>query len=210
MPSETPPPGPAALATHHQAVGRLAEAVARELGLPEPEIRLAKLTAEFHDIGKSEIPDAILDKRGALTANEWEAMERHTLIGEQILSVAPGLRSIAPLVRSTHERVDGNGYPDGLRGDGIPLSSRIVAVVDAYDAITTGRPYRGRRGSAQAIDELRRCSGSQFDPDAVAALVAVCERHDNTVWRSAQPGRCRPRSSSNAVLPDAILDIPTG
>ncbi len=161
------------LSTHLITVGRLAEAVARKLGLPEDQITLTRLTGELHDIGKTAIPDAILNKPGPLDQDEWTFMKRHTIIGERILAAAPALTAIAPLVRSSHERLDGTGYPDGLRADEIPISSRIVAVVDAYHAMTIRRPYRLPRTLDGAIDELRRCAGSQFDPTVTEAFVAI-------------------------------------
>ena len=162
------------LAVHVGHVGRLAEAVAYKLELSEDDVALTRLTAELHDVGKTAIPDAILNKPGPLDPDEWELMRRHTIIGERILASAPALARIAPLVRSTHERVDGKGYPDGLRADEIPLSSRIVAVVDAYDAMTSNRSYGVERTVEQALSELHACSGSQFDSDVVAAFTAVC------------------------------------
>jgi diguanylate cyclase (GGDEF)-like protein len=162
------------LAAHLGHVGTLAEAVACKLGLPEDVVTLTRLTAELHDVGKTAIPDAILEKPGPLDEHEWALLKRHTIIGERILAAAPALVRIAPLVRSTHERVDGTGYPDGLLGDAIPLSSRIVSVVDAYDAMTSSRPYGVERTSDQAIAELRRCAGTQFDQAVVEAFVAVC------------------------------------
>jgi two-component system, cell cycle response regulator len=118
-------------------------------------------------------------------------MKRHTVIGERILAAAPALLAIAPLVRSSHERLDGSGYPDGLRADEIPLSSRIVAVVgvDAYDAMATTRPYALPLTPDQAIDELRRCAGSQFDPTVVEAFVAVWQeaRDDGAGNRPVDP-----------------------
>jgi diguanylate cyclase (GGDEF)-like protein len=161
------------LATHLTNVGRLAEAVARKLGLSEDEVTLTRLTAELHDVGKTAIPDAILDKPGPLDTDEWALMRRHTLIGERILAAAPALARVAPLVRSTHERPDGAGYPDGLRADQLPLSSRIVSVVDAYDAMTSKRTYRLPLTSDEAIAELRRCAGSQFDPAVTEAFIAA-------------------------------------
>jgi diguanylate cyclase (GGDEF)-like protein len=162
------------LAAHLGHVGTLAEAVARKLELPEDVVTLTRLTAELHDVGKTAIPDAVLEKPGPLDDDEWALLKRHTIIGERILAAAPALVRIAPLVRSTHERVDGAGYPDGLVGDAIPLTSRIVSVVDAYDAMTSSRPYGVERTPDQAIAELRRCAGSQFDRAVVEAFIAVC------------------------------------
>ena len=163
----------AALSTHLSNVGMLASAVARKLGLSESEISLTRLTAELHDIGKTAIPDAILDKPGPLDDEEWGSILRHTIIGDHILAAAPGLASVASLVRSSHERFDGTGYPDGLSGEGIPLSSRIVAVADAFDAMVSARPYATRRTPEGAIEELRRYAGTQFDATVVEAFIAV-------------------------------------
>ena len=163
----------------------LAVAVARKLGLSEPEVTLTRLTAELHDIGKTAIPDAILDKAGPLDADEWAFMRRHTVIGERILAAAPALAEVAPLVRATHERSDGAGYPDGLQESEIPFSSRIVAVVDAYDAMTSKRAYSPMRTPEQAIAELRRCSGSQFDPAVAEAFIAVWQEARDTSQRQA-------------------------
>ena len=106
--------------------------------------------AELHDVGKVGIPDAILDKPGPLDDEEWEFMRQHTVLGERILGAAPALRPVAAIVRSTHERWDGRGYPDGLVGEEIPLGSRIVAACDAYEAMTNDRPYRERRDPESA------------------------------------------------------------
>jgi diguanylate cyclase (GGDEF)-like protein len=173
------------LAKHLGHTGTLAEAVARKLGLPEDAVLLTRLAAELHDVGKTAIPDVVLDKPGPLDADEWILMKRHTIIGERILAAAPALARVAPLVRSTHERVDGAGYPDGLLGDAIPLSSRIVCVVDAYDAMTAGRPYSVERTPAEAIAELQSCAGSQFDRAVVEAFVAVCRESAGGVPRQS-------------------------
>jgi diguanylate cyclase (GGDEF)-like protein len=180
------------LATHVSNVGRLAAAVARQLGLSEDEVTLARLTAELHDVGKTAIPDAILNKPGPLDPAEWEFMKRHTLIGERILAAAPALARVAPLVRATHERSDGTGYPDGLHENEIPLSARIVAVVDAYDAMTADRPYRTPLTSDQAISELRRCAGSQFDPAVTDAFIAVYKAAANKAAAAARSDRDAP------------------
>ena len=121
----------------------------------------------MHDIGKVAVPDAILDKPARLSDAEWEFIRRHTLIGERILAAAPALRSVAALVRATHENWDGTGYPDRLSGPGIPLGARIISACDAFHAMTSDRPYRRAMPEDQAIAELRRCAGTQFDPDVV-------------------------------------------
>jgi HD-GYP domain-containing protein (c-di-GMP phosphodiesterase class II) len=128
--------------------------------------------AELHDIGKIAIPDAILNKPGPLDAEEWRFMRRHTLIGESMLSAAPALQSAAQLVRSSHERYDGTGYPDGLKGEAIPLASRVIFVCDAFHAMTSERPYGTPMEPAAALEELTRCAGTQFDPAVVKAFKA--------------------------------------
>ncbi len=168
------------LATHLSNVGKLAEAVGRRLGLSDDQIALTRLTAELHDIGKTAVPDSVLDKPGPLSDEEWEFIRRHTIVGERILAAAPALSNVAPLVRSTHERPDGTGYPDGLHGNEIPLISRIVSVADAYDAMTSKRPYSLPLSVTQAIAELRRHAGTQFDPIATAALIAVVDETAET------------------------------
>jgi diguanylate cyclase (GGDEF)-like protein len=164
------------LGEHLADVGDLAEALARRLGLTEPEVARTRLAAELHDIGKIAIPDAILGKAGPLSVEDWSFIRRHTLIGERILAAAPALAQVAGIVRSTHEHWDGSGYPDGLAGEAIPLPARIVLVCDAFDAMTSPRPYRSALPAEHAIAELVRCAGAQFDPAIVAhfaALVAV-------------------------------------
>ena len=156
---------------HLSAVARLARVVGERMGLPDEELQELVLAAELHDVGKLAIPDAILSKPGPLTADECAFAHHHTLIGERILLAAPALARIAPTVRSTHERLDGKGYPDGLSGDQIPLLARIISVCDAFYAMTEGRPYSAGMSDEQALAELRRCSGSQFDGAVVDALV---------------------------------------
>jgi two-component system cell cycle response regulator len=164
------------LGDHVHDVGRLAEVVAEELGLTGQQLHHVRQAAELHDIGKVAVPSAILDKPGKLDAEEWAFIARHTLIGERILGAAIALRPVAKLVRSSHERVDGGGYPDGLAGDAIPLGARIVSVCDAYDAMTSDRPYQRRLGHDEALVELHRCAGTQFDPAVVEAFCRVSAR----------------------------------
>ena len=149
---------------HVTTVGNLAAAIGRELGLDSERLDELKRAAELHDIGKLAIPDQILEKPGPLTPREWDFMHQHPIIGERILTAAPALRSVAKLVRASHERWDGTGYPDGLAGSEIPLGARIIAVCDAFEAITSDRVYQRARTPAEAISELRRGSGTQFDP----------------------------------------------
>jgi two-component system cell cycle response regulator len=160
--------------------GELALAVGRELHMGPEALDETARAAELHDVGKIAVPDAILDKPGALDPVEWSFMRRHPLIGERILLAAPALRPVARLVRASHERWDGGGYPDGLRADEIPLGARVVAVCDAFDAMTTDRPYRQPVSEADAIEELRRCAGTQFDPMVVDAFCRVLAREGAT------------------------------
>jgi diguanylate cyclase (GGDEF)-like protein len=168
----------AELREHLTSVAALSIETAQRLGLPEHEVKRIGLAAELHDIGKTAIPDAILNKPGPLDEHEWVFMRRHTLIGERIILAAPSLAPNAELVRSSHERIDGEGYPDALSGDAIPLGARIIAVSDAFDAMTSERPYRVARTIPEALAELRRCSDTQFDSHVVAAFCAIVEDPD--------------------------------
>ena len=164
------------LGTHVAGVAALATLTAEGLGLPDHEVKLITLAAELHDVGKTAIPDAILGKPGPLNAEEQAFMRRHTVIGERIILAAPSLAPSAALVRASHEAFDGTGYPDGLRGVEIPLGARIVAVCDAFDAMISERPYRKGRPTRAAIAELRRCAGTQFDPNVVEVFCALAEQ----------------------------------
>jgi HD-GYP domain-containing protein (c-di-GMP phosphodiesterase class II) len=161
------------LLEHTEAVSGLARAVAGALGLAAEERDVIARAAELHDVGKVAIPDAILAKPGPLDDDERAFMRRHTVIGEAIIEAAPALRPVAALVRASHERWDGSGYPDGLAGEAIPLGARIVAVCDAYCAMVQERAYGEVLPEAEALAELRRCAGTQFDPGVVAAFCAV-------------------------------------
>jgi two-component system cell cycle response regulator len=163
------------LDAHVEHVASLATDVAKRLGQAEHEIELLRLAATLHDVGKTAIPIEILNRPGPPSPSEWEFMRRHTLIGERIVLAAPALAGTAPAVRSSHERWDGNGYPDGLSGDQIPIASRIIAVCDAFDAMTSVRPYSDAKPAAAAFDELRQCSGTQFDPAVVDAFCEIMQ-----------------------------------
>ncbi|MDX6676873.1 MAG: hypothetical protein QOE31_925, partial [Solirubrobacteraceae bacterium] len=165
----------AELDVHLAAVADLAYASAMQLGIPQEDAEAARQTALLHDVGKVAIPDAILNKPGPLNAAEWAFMKRHTIIGERIISAAPALAVVAKLVRSTHERYDGRGYPDALAGEDIPLIARIVSVCDSYDAMLTKRAYREAHTRSWAFAELRRCAGTQFDPAVVEAVIHALE-----------------------------------
>jgi diguanylate cyclase (GGDEF)-like protein/putative nucleotidyltransferase with HDIG domain len=161
---------------HTQEVAELAIEVATVLGLPADELRDVELGALLHDIGKIRIPESILLKQGPLTDEQWEIMRSHPEVGERILAPIDSLKNVIPIVRSSHERWDGEGYPDRLAGAEIPLGARIVAVCDAYQAIVEERPYRQARTRGEAIEELRASAGSHFDIDCVNALLEVLRR----------------------------------
>ncbi len=180
------------LQEHQRGVGTLVLAVGRRLGLKGEELDVLARAAELHDVGKIAIPDAILNKPGPLDAEEWRFMRRHTILGERILMAAPALRPVARLVRSSHERFDGGGYPDALAGERIPIGSRIIFVCDAYDAMISTRAYSHAITPAEAITELRSCAGTQFDPSVVDAFVATLEESAYALGSTA------PRSTSGA------------
>ena len=167
----------ASLDEHVERVSELCGTIAQALGLPEGEVSRIRLAARLHDIGKTAIPAAILDKPGPLDEREWTFMRRHPLIGERIVLAAPALADTAKLIRSSHERIDGHGYPDGLAGEEIPLGSRIIAVCDAFDAMTSTRPYRPTVSVDAALAELNRHAGTQFDASIVRAFAAATSLH---------------------------------
>ena len=160
---------------HCAQVAALATAVAVELGLPAETVELVRLGGWLHDCGKVTVPTDILAHRGPLDAKAQAQVRHHAIAGEALVSVVPGLGAAAEVVRSHHERFDGDGYPDGLAGEEIPIAARIVGAADAFVAMTEARPYEGPRGHREAVAELQRSAGSQFDPRVVEALVTVLE-----------------------------------
>jgi diguanylate cyclase (GGDEF)-like protein len=174
---------------HSSEVARLSRRVGSALGLSSEELGELGRAADLHDVGKVGVPDAILGKHEPLTEAERAFVRHHTLLGERILSSVPALRGVASIVRSTHERWDGSGYPDGLAAERIPTAARIIAACDAYVSMQSDRANRAPRGRAQALDELRGEAGRQFDPDVVAALLSeLC-------GEQAHPsGRCESRA----------------
>jgi len=177
------------LSAHGDSVAELSVRVGSAMGISGGELGALRRAAELHDIGKVAIPDAVLEKPGPLTDEEWRFMHQHTVLGERILSAADSLAPLGRVVRATHERWDGDGYPDGLTGGEIPLAARVIFACDAYDAMTTDRPYAAARPSSEVIAELRSCAGTQFDPRVVDALEAtIAEREpDGTPSPEATP-----------------------
>jgi len=165
---------------HSERLSQWSAAVARELGCSEDEIAIIKQAALLHDIGKIGIPDSILRKPGPLTEEEWEIIKQHPLIGARILRPLERLRPVAEIVEAHHERWDGSGYPRGLKGDEIPLGARIIAVVDSYGAMVDERVYRSSVGFERALQEIKRGSGTLYDPRVVDAFLRVAESFKET------------------------------
>ncbi len=161
---------------HSKGVVDLSVRVARRLGLSEEEVSDVKQAALLHDVGKIGIPDSILNKPGPLDEGEWEQMRQHPAIGERIVRSTEGLARLAPVIRAEHERWDGKGYPDGLKGEEIPLASRIVFACDTFHAMTSDRPYRKSIGLRAALEELKRNANAQVCPRIIEALLNVIDR----------------------------------
>jgi two-component system, cell cycle response regulator len=160
-------------------VGSLAGDVGRMLGLRRDELEELDRAAQLHDLGKLAVPDEILSKPGPLDEREWAFVRQHTIVGERILRASPALRSVATVVRASHENWDGTGYPDGIAAEEIPLASRIIRACNAFVAMTSRRPYREAMDVEEALNELMRCAGSDFDPTVVRVLVAhVRDEHE--------------------------------
>ncbi len=165
----------AALALHLAGVADLAVAVARRAGLGDDEVHEIERAAQILDIGMLTVPLAVLQKPGPLDEDEIALVRRHTIAGARVAAAAPALANCARLIRSSHERYDGGGYPDGLSGTSIPVGARILAACDAFAAMVTDRPYRRSLSYPAAVAELQRCTGTQFDPAVVSALLAELE-----------------------------------
>jgi two-component system cell cycle response regulator len=163
---------------HLHGLAEIVEAVASKLGVGPEELEEIRMAAELHDVGKTALPTTILQKTFALDSEERKFVERHSLIGERILHAAPALHKVARIIRWTHERYDGSGYPDHLSGTDIPLGARIIAVCDAFDAMISKRAYRKAMSLDEATDELRKNSGSQFDPLVVDAFCTVMQERE--------------------------------
>lgn len=195
------------LRPHSGWVGELARSVAEQLGVERDTIEDTVLAADLHDVGKAVIPRSILDKPGPLDKSEWEVMRRHTIIGEAILNAAPALAGVATIVRWTHEWVDGGGYPDGLHGDEIPLGARIIAVCDAFDAMTSDRSYSSAMTRDAALQELERMSGTQFDPEVIQAARIVLENPAARRQNVARPTTPRGPDLSPVARIQGLVDV---
>jgi hypothetical protein len=155
---------------HSADVGTLARRVGVRIGMPRPQLAVLECAARLHDVGKLGVPDSILQKPGPLDEREWEIMRRHPEWGAEMVARVPGLEELARLVGAHHERWDGDGYPNGLRGEAIPLASRVISVCDAFEAMVSRRPYRAPLSVDTALRELLGAAGTQFDPQVVAAV----------------------------------------
>jgi len=160
---------------HSERVTAYALSIAKEMGLTESELETLKTASILHDIGKIGTYDAVLDKPGRLTEEEFALVKKHPGKGAEILKHIKQLEEAIPVIRHHHERIDGSGYPDRLKSEEIPLLARIICVADAYDSMTADRPYRSAPGKEFAVGELKRCSGTQFDPEVVAAFVGLLQ-----------------------------------
>jgi len=158
---------------HSERVTSYALLIAQEMGIHEDELRTLRIAGLLHDIGKIGTYDVILDKPGPLTAEEWQLIKMHPARGGSILRPIKQLQEVIPIIKHHHERIDGNGYPDGLHGDEIPLLARILCLADSYDAMIADRPYKKGMEKENAFSEIRKKTGTQFDADAVKAFFAV-------------------------------------
>src|SRR4051812_35303062 len=196
------------MAGHHRAVAAMAGAVAGHIGLRDERLRAVVRAAELHDVGKILVPEAILNKPGSLTDDELALMRRHAIAGYVILAESGEPAPVPALVRSSHERWDGTGYPDGLSGEDIPLGSRIITICDAYDAMTHDRPYRPARSVAEALAELCLGAGVRYDPALVAVFAdLVAGGPPGGAAAGAEPGRA-PRA--RAATPLVVAGAPQG
>lgn len=166
---------------HSERVKIYAAATAKEMGLPPETVRMIEYLASLHDIGKIGVRDRVLDKNGPLTAEEYDQIKQHPTMGATILSQIEAFGNNVDMIKHHHEHFDGTGYPAGLSGGAIPLGARIIAVCDAYDAMTSHRPYRRAKTPAEALLELKRCAGSQFDPEVVKAFTRIIPQFELTV-----------------------------
>jgi HD-GYP domain-containing protein (c-di-GMP phosphodiesterase class II) len=191
------------LGAHANDVANAATTAARQLGLSRTCVEQVRLAAELHDLGKLAIPEQILNKPGPLSPGEWSIMRMHAQIGARILGAMPGMAPIGELVLASHERHDGSGYPFGLHADQIPLGSRIIAVCDAYDAMTTQRVYNRPCCPAEALQRLRAAAGSQFDP---VVVMVVCTAIEDAL--GGAPSSVEPATPGH--LAPSLKPVPSG
>ncbi len=190
---------------HAMGAAELATRVARHMGLPEDQVETVRLAAILHDVGKIAVPDRILHKEGPLTPEERKLVQSHPEVGAHLIAGIPFLRDVATVIRHHHERHDGTGYPSRLPGEAIPLGARIVALVDAYSAMTTDRPYRRAMSHADAVTEIQRHAGTQFSPTVAAAFVAefpiAGPDEGQERWKEQSYPRSRMASTGQSHLP---------
>ena len=190
------------MAVEHDHAGMVASyalEIAKRAGCPEWLLAQIPAAAMLHDVGKISVPERILQKRGPLNPEEWEEIRRHPVTGAELAARVDGIAAVVPWIRHSHEHVDGSGYPDGLRGEEIPLPSRILLVADAFDAMTSDRPYRRALSREEAVAELRRSAGRQFDPGCVAVLEAYLREE-----AKGEPAVLASEEASRPMLADAL------
>lgn len=178
---------------HSAKVAKLTWSTAQKMSLNEKEIQTVYWAALLHDIGKVGVPEFVLTKNGPLTKREWSVMKLHPTIGANIVSSLKEIASLAPIIHAHQEKFDGSGYPRGLRGEKIPLGARILAVVDAYDAMTDERVYRKARSHESAVEELENLCGKQFDPEVVKAFIQTIDGIDRSHLQTAKIGNIEHR-----------------
>ncbi|HYE16016.1 MAG TPA: HD domain-containing phosphohydrolase, partial [Pyrinomonadaceae bacterium] len=188
---------------HSERVARFSVAIAERLGLPDAEIEQLRISALLHDVGKIGIDDSVLKKPAALTPEEFEMMKQHPQKGYKIMSQIPAMRDFLPGMYMHHEMMDGNGYPQGLKGEQIPVQARIVSVADTFDAMTTDRPYQKGMTLEDALARIKSFVGTRYDERVVAALVEACEQGQISPGRVRLSKRARELANSLYVRPAA-------
>jgi putative nucleotidyltransferase with HDIG domain len=173
---------------HSARVADLSANIATEMGLSEEDVERVRMAGRLHDLGKIGTRDAVVNKEGPLTADEFEHVKQHVIIGAQILAPLVHLGDIVAMVKSHHERFDGSGYPDGLRGEDVPMGGRIIAVAEVYDALTTARPYQEKMTPEQAVERMADLSGTVLDPRVYDALVRLVGRRQTLVFLDEDAG----------------------
>ena len=173
---------------HSARVADLSANIATETGLSEEDVERVRMAGRLHDLGKIGTRDAVVNKEGPLTADEFEHVKQHVIIGAQILAPLVHLGDIVAMVKSHHERFDGSGYPDGLRGEDVPMGGRIIAVAEVYDALTTARPYQEKMTPEQAVERMAELSGTVLDPRVYEALVRLVGRRQTLVFLDEDAG----------------------